>query len=91
VTCATSSSISSALVASGELSNHSCQSYKAACYLIVSHFGKDCLLADLDPDDFAALKSKIAKRWGPVTLGNHLQRIHVVFNYAAGDARVVSC
>ncbi len=70
-----------ALVDSGELTNRSWQDYKAACDLIVSHFGKARLVADLDPDDFAALRSKMAKKWGPVTLGQrhpaHSRRLQV--------------
>jgi integrase len=71
-----------ALVESGELTNRSWQDYKAACDRIVSHFGKGRLVADLDPDDFATLRNKMAKKWGPVTLGNVIQRIRVVFKFA---------
>lgn len=49
------------LVASGEWSNRSWQDDKAACDLIVRHFGKGRLLTDLGPDDFAALRNKMAK------------------------------
>src|SRR5260370_24049035 len=52
-----------ALVESGELTNRSWQDYKDACVLIVSHFGKGRLVADVDPDDFAALRGKMAKKW----------------------------
>jgi integrase len=71
-----------ALVESGELTNRSWQDYKAACDLSISHFGKGRLVADLDPEDFAALRGKMAKKWGPVTLGNVIQRIRVVFKFA---------
>jgi integrase len=71
-----------ALVESGELANRSWQDYKAACDLIVSHFGKGRLVADLDPDDFAGLRRKLAKKWGPVTLGNVIQRVRVAFKFA---------
>src|SRR5215470_17827691 len=64
-----------ALVESGELTDRSWEDYKDACDLIVPHFGKGRLAADLDPEDFAALRSKMAKKWGPVTLGNVIQRI----------------
>jgi integrase len=70
------------LVDSSELTNRSWQDYKAACDLIVAHFGKGRLVADLDPDDFVRLRAKLAKRWGPVTLGNTIQRIRVVFKFA---------
>ncbi len=71
-----------ALVDSGELTNRSWQDYKAACDLIVSQFGKGLLVADLDPEEFVAMRGKMAKKWGPVTLGNVIQRICVVFKFA---------
>jgi integrase len=71
-----------ALVESGELTNRSWQDYKAACDLIISYFRKGRLVADLDPEDFTSLRSKLAKKWGPVTLGNVIQRIRVVFKFA---------
>jgi integrase len=77
-----------ALVQSGELTNRSWQDYKAACDLIVSHFGKGRLVADLDPEDFAALRTKMAKRWGPVTLGNVIQRMRVVFKFASDNGLI---
>jgi integrase len=66
----------------GELTARSWQDYKAACDLIVSHFGKGRLVADLAPDDFAALRNKMAKKWGPATLGNVINRMRVAFKYA---------
>jgi integrase len=71
-----------ALVDSGELTNRSWQDYKAGCDLLISRFGKNRLVADLDPEDFSALRTKLAKKWGPVTLGNVIQRIRVVFKFA---------
>jgi integrase len=71
-----------ALVDSGELTNRSWQDYKDACDQIVAHFGKNRLVADIDPDDFATLRGKMSKGWGPVTLGNVIQRMRVVFKFA---------
>jgi integrase len=70
-----------AMVQSGELTKRSWEDYKAGCRLIVSQW-KGRLVADLDPGDFADLRSKLAKKWGPVTLGNTIQRIRVVFKFA---------
>jgi integrase len=77
-----------ALVESRELTNRSWKDYKAACDLVVSHFGKGRLLADVGPDDFAALRKKMARKWGPVTLGNVIQRIRVVFKFADDDGMI---
>jgi integrase len=67
---------------SGELSPRTFNDYKATTDLIIDHFGRGRLVADLDTDDFAALRNKLAKKWGPVTLGNAIQRIRVVFKFA---------
>jgi integrase len=69
-------------VESGELTRRSWEDYKAACELVVAHFRKGRLVADLDPDDFNSLRANLAKKWGPVTLGNVIQRIRVVFKFA---------
>jgi integrase len=75
-----------ALVDSGELTLRSWRDYKAAADLIVSHLGKHRLVSDLGPDDFATLRTKMAKWWGPVALGNTIQRIRAVFKYALDTA-----
>jgi integrase len=71
-----------ALVDAGELSLRSWADYKEVCDLLVAHLGKARLVADLGPDDFAALQDKMAKRWGPVRLGNGIQRVRSVFKHA---------
>jgi integrase len=71
-----------AFVDSGELTMRSWKDYEAAARIVVAQFGKGRLVANLDPDDFAALRRKLAKKWGPVTLGNVIQRIRVIFKYA---------
>jgi integrase len=76
------------LVDSGELANRSWQDYKAACDLLIGHLGKGRLVADLDPDDFAGLRKKLAKKWGPVTLGNVIQRMRVVFKFAWDNGEI---
>src|SRR5262249_11459766 len=51
-----------ALLNSGELSPHTWANYKRATDTLVAHLGKSRLVADLDPDDFAALRAKMAKK-----------------------------
>jgi integrase len=66
----------------GELTHRSWQDYKDACDLIVSYPGKGRQVEDLDPDDFAQLRKKMAKRWGPATLGDVISRMRVAFKFA---------
>jgi integrase len=78
-----------ALVDAGELSRRMWAEYKEVCDLLVGQFGKRRLVSDLGPDDFSALRNKMAKRWGPVRLGNAIQRIRSVFKHAL-DADVIA-
>jgi integrase len=59
--------------------------YKAVCDLLVKQLGKARLAADVGPDDFARLRNTMAKRWGPVRLGNEIQRVRCVFKFAADN------
>ncbi len=73
------------LLDAGELSPRTWAQYKETCDLLVVQLGKRRLVSDLGPDDFAALRRRLAKRWKPVTLGNFIQRVRVVFKHAADN------
>jgi integrase len=66
----------------GELSPRTWNDYKRAGDLLVSEFGKSRLVEDLAPDDFAELRTKMAKLWGPHRLGTTIQCIRCLFRYA---------
>src|SRR5208337_2864903 len=48
----------------GEIARRTWDDYKAACDILIDNFGKRRLVADIGPDDFAALRKKMAKKWG---------------------------
>jgi integrase len=77
-----------ALVTAGELSHRAWTDYEEACKVITKQFGQGRVVADLGPDDFATLRQRMANRWGPVRLGNVIQRVRSVFKYAL-DADLV--
>lgn len=70
-----------ALVKTGELSPRTWEDYKVASDAVVSQFGKNRIVADLGPDDFAALRNKMAKNWGPHRLGKTIQCVRSLFKY----------
>jgi integrase len=70
-----------ALLDAGELSPRTESNYKEAADLIVAEFGRQRVVADLGPDDFAALRNKMAKKWGPVRVRDFVQRVRSVFKY----------
>jgi integrase len=65
----------------GELSPRTWAGYKAACDEIVAAFGKARLVSDLGTDDFAALRKKLAKRYGVHGLGTQIQCVRCCFKY----------
>jgi integrase len=60
------------LMDSGELSPRTYADYEQVCILVVTHLGKTRLASDVGPDDFATLRKKVAKHWGPQRLGSKL-------------------
>jgi integrase len=71
-----------ALLDAGELSPRTFISYRQAADALVGHFGKARIVADLDPQDFAGLRVKMAKKWGVYRLGVTIQYIRSVFKHA---------
>src|SRR5262249_17524402 len=66
----------------GELSPRMWTDYKEITDRIVAAFGKGRVVADLRPDDFAALRAKAAKTWGVHRLSKLVQCTRSVFKYA---------
>jgi integrase len=71
-----------ALRDAGEITCRTWQDYKDAGAILLQHLGKSRLVEDIDPEDFAALRKAMARKWGPVTLGNVIQRMRVMFKFA---------
>src|SRR5262245_45121972 len=71
-----------ALVAAGELSPRTWAGYKIAADELVRHLGKARLVSDLDPQDFASLREKMSRKWGPHRLGTTIQYVRSVFKHA---------
>jgi integrase len=70
-------------LAAGEVTPRTFAEYKATTDRLVARFGKNRLADDLASDDFEALRAELAERYGPVRLGNEIQRVRTVFRYAA--------
>jgi integrase len=72
-----------ALMDNAELSPRTFADYKQVCGLVVAHLGKSRLASDVGPDDFASLRKKVAKTWGPARLGTKLiQYTRSLFKHA---------
>jgi len=69
-------------VASNELTPRSLYDYRGTLQMMCTFFGKERLVSDLAPTDFADLRLSIAQRVGPVRLGNEITRMKAAFLYA---------
>ncbi len=70
------------LVDEGALAPRTWLDYHATCDRILGAFGKTRLVLDLAADDFESLRASMSKAWGPVAVGNEINRVRVVFKYA---------
>jgi integrase len=71
-----------ALVDAGELSPLTWADYKRVAVELVKHMGKTRIVTDLDPQDFAGLRKKMAKKWGPHRLKKSVQYVRSMFKHA---------
>ena len=69
-------------VNAGELSPRTWAKYKEVTDLLVKHYGKSRVVADLGPDDFTALKNRMTKTWGPLRVRDFIQHFRSVFKFA---------
>jgi integrase len=76
------------LVDTREITQRTFDDYLQTCERIAKAFGKNRLVEDLNTRDFEQLRAEMGKTWGPVTIGNEVQRVRVLFNYAY-DAELV--
>ncbi len=65
----------------GELTIRTYAEYRATADLLIATFGENRLVDDLASDDFEALRADLTKRFGPVRLGNEIQKVRTVFKY----------
>ena len=71
-----------ALVDAGELSPRTFEDYRIISGMVLSHLGKTRLVGDVGPDDFALLRNRMAKRWGPHRLNKLIQYTRSIFKHA---------
>ena len=64
-----------------EISSKHFSELYACCKRIGDAFGLTRLVVDLAADDFDKLRRAIAKKWGPIRLGNEVQRVRSVFKF----------
>lgn len=75
-------------VDSGEITERTWQELFTTCQTLTQAFGRDRLVSDLHGADFDDLRSKLAKRLGPIRLTNEVQRVRSVFKYALADGLI---
>ena len=66
----------------GKLSPRTFVEYSRTTDLLIDTFGRDRLVLDLRPGDFAKLYAKLAKKHGLTTLGREVTMVRSVFKFA---------
>jgi hypothetical protein len=72
----------------GRITHRTWAEYYATCDRLCQAFGADRLVDDLRAEDFAHYAAKMGKTWGPVRVGNEVQRVRVIFKHAF-DSRII--
>lgn len=66
----------------GDIVQRSYRDYYDTCERLLRHLDGNKQVDDLRPEDFTELRAKYAKDWAPGTVGNEVQRVRVIFNFA---------
>jgi integrase len=69
------------LVATGELTMRSWYDYHQTGQRVLKVFGQDRLVETLEPTDFETLRADFGITWGPVRIGNEINRTRMFFRY----------
>lgn len=75
-------------VESGELSRLSWKDLKRASEKLIQLAGRHTAVEHMTPGDFRALRHKLSKEVGLVTLGNSIRRMKQIFNFAVEEELV---
>jgi integrase len=66
----------------GEITARSWGDYYGTCEMIIAEFGSNRAVEDLRREDFNDLRGRFANRYGPVRLGNEIQRPRTLMKWA---------
>jgi hypothetical protein len=71
-----------ALVDAAEMTSRHWGDYYGTCESVVDEFGRNRAVEDLRPEDFQKLRKTLSMRYGPVRLGNEIQRVCTLLKWA---------
>ncbi|CAN5424205.1 hypothetical protein BH11PLA2_BH11PLA2_44040 [soil metagenome] len=72
----------------GDITSRTWDDYKSSCESVIAELGRGRTVADLRSEDFAKLRNAMAKKYGPVSLSNRIQRVRTLFKHAF-DAELI--
>ncbi|HEY4313208.1 MAG TPA: tyrosine-type recombinase/integrase [Pirellulales bacterium] len=71
-----------ALLNSSEIAQRTFDDYWNTTQRLLYAFSKDRPITDISTEDFGKLRTALSQTWGPVSLGNEINRVRIVFKYA---------
>ncbi|HEY0982230.1 tyrosine-type recombinase/integrase, partial [Schlesneria sp.] len=78
------------LYLSGDISKRTFEDAVKAGKRFATEFGKTRVVSDLQPDDFAAYRVKLAKTRRAVSLGNEIQQVRSILKFAYDEGLIAS-
>ncbi len=72
----------------GEITPRTFHDYHRVCERVLEVIDRNRLVEDLDTEDFGKLRENLAQTLGPVSLGNEISRVRVLFNFAFNDGHI---
>ena len=69
------------LVDSREITARTWADYYTSCGRLLRALGKDRLVTDVRADDLTRYRAALARKWGPVAVGNEIQRVRCLFKF----------
>lgn len=72
----------------GKMTARMFDEYRQTTDRLTAQFGKYRRVDDLGPDDFEALHAQLEGQYGPVRLGNEIQKVRTVFKYGVDNGLI---
>ena len=68
-------------VATGEIVPSTFANIHGSMAMLIEHFGRDQVVSDLQPEDFAEYRAKLAANYAPSTLGVEIGKVRALLNW----------
>jgi len=72
----------------GEITRRTFSEYYATCDRVIDEFGRLTPVVSLQAEDFGKLRASLSKTRGPVSLGNEITRVKMIFTFGVANGLI---